>query len=100
MGAAIRHSVCDCKRSKMAVPSSYHPDYARLTVYLQARQEQQITLTFTQIEQAILLGLLPYGACTQGSWWSNTLSSRQPQNRGWLDAGWRVAVRDQLAETV
>jgi hypothetical protein len=46
---------------------SYHPDYARLAAYLTARDEQQVTLTFAQLEQAILLAPLPYGARSQTS---------------------------------
>jgi hypothetical protein len=81
-------------------PSSYHPDYSRLTAYLAARHEQQITLTFTQLEQAILLAPLPYGARRQGSWWTNRLSRLVPHNRAWLDAGWRVASTDRIGEAV
>jgi hypothetical protein len=81
-------------------PGPYHPDYSRLTAYLSARHEQRITLTFTQLEQAILLAPLPYGARSQGSWWSNTPSHRVPHNRAWLDAGWRVAAVDRLGGTV
>jgi hypothetical protein len=84
----------------MTASGPYHPDYARLTAYLRAQDAQQITLTFTQVEQAILLAPLPLGARRQVTWWSNTPSSRLPQNRGWLDAGWRVVTRDQIAETV
>src|SRR5689334_15895426 len=41
--------------SKMATreASSHHPDYARLTAYLQERQEQRVSLTFTHLEQEI-----------------------------------------------
>jgi hypothetical protein len=83
-----------------ASANSYHPDYRRLTVYLRARDEQQITLTFAQLEQAILLGMLPYGARAQQSWWSNLPQRRRPHNRAWLDAGWRVASVDKVVETV
>ena len=83
-----------------AQPQGYHPDYAQLTAYLKRRRRRQITLSFTELEQSILLGPLPYGARAQASWWSNTPSRMMHQNRGWLDAGWRVAARDQLAETV
>jgi hypothetical protein len=81
------------------VPSR-HPDYARLTAYLRARHERWITLTFTQLEQAILLGLLPYGARARTSWWSNTQSRLVPQNWAWGDAGWRVGAVYRAAETV
>jgi hypothetical protein len=81
-------------------PGSYHPDYNRLTAYLTARHESRITLTFTLLEQAILLAPLPYGARSQTSWWSNTPSRRVPHNRAWLDAGWRVAFVDRLGGTV
>jgi len=84
----------------LPVPSSYHPEYARLTAYLAARDEQQITLTFTQLEQAILLAPLPYGARRQTNWWSNTPSRLVPHNRAWLRAGWRVASVDRTSGTV
>jgi hypothetical protein len=83
-----------------ADPASYHPDYARLTAYLAARHEQRITLSFTQLEQAILLAPLPYGARSQYSWWSNTPSRRVSHNRAWLDVGWRVAAVDRVAGMV
>jgi hypothetical protein len=81
-------------------PGPYHPDYSRLTAYLTARQEQRIILTFTQLEQAILLAPLPYGARGRASWWSNVPNRGTPWNRAWLDAGWRVAFVDRIAETV
>jgi hypothetical protein len=83
-----------------AGPGSYHPDYSRLTAYLAARHEPRITLTFTQLEQAILLAPLPYGARSQHNWWSNTPSRRVPHNHVWLDVGWRVASVNRIAETV
>jgi hypothetical protein len=45
---------------------SHHPDYGRLTAYMTASKEQRSTLTFTRLEQAILLGPLPYGTPGQG----------------------------------
>jgi len=51
----------------LPVVSSYHPDYARLTAYLAACEEQQITLTFAQLEQAILRAPLPYSGVHE-SW--------------------------------
>jgi hypothetical protein len=83
-----------------AGPGSYHPDYSRLTVYLAARHEQRISLTFAQLEQAILLAPLPYGARARGSWWSNVPNRRTPWNHAWLDAGWRVVSVNRVTETV
>ena len=74
---------------------SYHPDYARLTTYLTACEEQQVTLTFAQLERAILLALLPYGARGQSSWWSNLPGRHTPWNHAWLDVGWRAASVDR-----
>jgi hypothetical protein len=79
---------------------SYSPDYGRLTAYLAVCHEPQVTLTFTQLEQAILLGMLPYGARRRSSWWSNAPSRQVPHNRAWLDAGWRVVSVNRIAETV
>jgi hypothetical protein len=81
-------------------PSFNDPDYGRLTAYLAARKQQRITLTFTQLEQGILLGALPSGARASSSWWSNTVSDLSPQNRAWLDVGWRVAAFNRIVEMV
>jgi hypothetical protein len=59
-----------------------------------------VTLTLTELQQAILCGLLPWGAWRQSSWWSNTAVRSRPQNRAWLDAGWRVASFARDLETV
>jgi hypothetical protein len=85
---------------RAAGPGSYHPHGGRLTAYLIARQEQRITLTFTQLEQAILLGVPPWGVPRQGNWWSNTPSRLVPHYRAWLDAGWPVASVDRKNWTV
>jgi hypothetical protein len=86
----------------MSPPSkrSHHPDYGRLTVYLKRRRRPRITLTFAQLEQEILLDMLPWGARRQGSWWSKIPSRMVPHNWAWLDAGWRVASTDRTGETV
>jgi hypothetical protein len=79
---------------------AYHPNYARLTAYLSARDEPRIMLTFTELEQAILCAPLPYGARCQSSWWSNTPNCRRPWNYAWLDIGWRVVSADRLSGIV
>jgi hypothetical protein len=86
----------------MPAPSSksHHPEYGRLTAYLAACKEPRITLSFSQLEQEILLGLLPWAARTAPGWWSNTPTPYKPQSRAWLDAGWRVATANRIAETV
>jgi hypothetical protein len=81
-------------------PKSHHPDYSRLTAYLQACQEQSVTLTFTQLEQEILFGMLPYGARIYPRWWSNAPHRRIHQNRAWLGAEWRAASVDLPGEMV
>jgi hypothetical protein len=81
---------------------SHHPDYGRLTAYLRGCQQPRITLTFTQLEQEILLGMLPWAARVYSVWWTNVVPivSSRPQTHAWLDAGWRVAAADQAAGTV
>jgi hypothetical protein len=79
---------------------AYHPNYARLTAYLAARDEQRITLTFADLEQMILLAPLPYGARGQVGWWSNAPNRRRPWNHAWLEAGWRVTSADRLSGVV
>jgi len=79
---------------------SHHPDYGRLTAYLQNIPEERVTLTLSQIESEVILGTLPYWARINRGWWSNTPRSRAPQNAAWLSAGWRVISIDPLAGVV
>jgi hypothetical protein len=89
------------QRARPYLPDRAHrPDYGRLTVYLKRRRRQRITLTFTHLEQVILLGMLPWGARRQDSWWSNTAMTQRPQHHAWLDAGWRVEACDRVSEIV
>jgi hypothetical protein len=59
-------------------------------------------LSFTQLEQEILLGMLPWAARAYQGWWSNAepIISSRPQAHAWLDVGWRVAAVDRIGETV
>jgi hypothetical protein len=54
-------------------------------------------MTFTQLEQDILRGMLPWAARVYASWWSNAvlIIFTRPQAHAWLDAGWRVASVDR-----
>jgi DNA-binding XRE family transcriptional regulator len=64
--------------------SKYHP----LQIYLRERGLDEVTLTFTQIEQ-VLGTPLPEGARIDASWWGNRLRS-SAQAAAWLAAGYRV----------
>jgi hypothetical protein len=61
---------------------SHHPDYGRLTAYLRRRRQPCITLTFAQLEEEILLGLLPWAARVYPGWWSNALLIQTPSELG------------------
>lgn len=52
----------------------------------------RITLSYKEIEE-ILGTSLPPSAYEHSEWWDNNTGSR-PQNRAWLDAGWKVVKRD------
>lgn len=68
--------------------SKYHP----LFTYLRERGQDEVTLTFAQIEK-ILGKPLPEGALIERGWWSNRRRS-SPQARAWLDAGYKVMTVD------
>ncbi|MFN4293766.1 MAG: helix-turn-helix domain-containing protein [Thermoflexales bacterium] len=68
--------------------SKYYPLFA----YLHERDQDEVTLTFAQIEK-ILGKPLPEGARIERGWWSNRRSA-SPQAKAWLDAGYKVAAVD------
>ena len=64
--------------------------YDPLKEYLEGSQGPELVLTFTEIE-SILNRELPPAAkkpTTYQAWWAN---SKLPQQKAWMDTGWRVA---------
>ena len=56
---------------------------------------EELTFSFTQIEQ-ILGTPLPASAYQHQAWWANPSTPDQhPHAQSWLTAGWRVAGLDQ-----
>ena len=74
--------------------SKYYP----LQVYLQQAVDDELTLTFTQIER-IIGDRLPHSARTQRTWWSNR-GRGAVQATAWMGAGYHVAELDLDAEAV
>ena len=65
-----------------SLPDPYEP----LRRYLAAQSGEDLTLTFTDIEQ--LLGTPVPEDAWRRTWWANT--PEVPQARAWLRAGWQV----------
>ena len=63
--------------------------YAPLALYLEGVQQDQVQLTFQEIER-ILGDSLPASARQWRSWWAND-TTRHPHAQEWLTVGWRVA---------
>ena len=71
--------------------TKYHP----LHVHLQQSDQDELTLTLSQIE-TLLDGELPASARTHRAWWSNR-GEGSVQAAAWMGAGYHVAAID-LAE--
>ena len=93
---------------RTAIPSPYAepvrdyrplPDYARLAAHLASLPGPGVTLTLAQVEE-IAGGPLPLAARIVTRWWNYAPGARNPQGRGWVDAGWRVEQVDLHAGTV
>lgn len=78
----------------MKASSKYRP----LLDYLRRSQQQQIELTFGDIEQ-ILGSPLPQSARQQRAWWSNR-SKGAVQASAWMEADYLVETLDLAAERV
>lgn len=63
--------------------------YAPLALYLEGVQQDQVQLTFQDIER-IIADSLPASARQWRSWWAND-TTRHPHAQEWLTVGWRVA---------
>lgn len=56
------------------------------------RSQEDVTLTFTFIEQ-VLNDSLPASAQEQ-AWWGNQQQGTQVESIAWMDAGWMVDIVD------
>src|SRR5947209_6056830 len=88
------------KRAAVLKPDSV---YQPLKVFLAGRpnDEEQITLTFSEIED--LLGRpLPPGAYASRAFWANNANpgSVSVQAMAWQEAGWRVCRVTRIQQTV
>lgn len=65
--------------------------YTPLEHYLTALQtsQQDITLSFDQIER-ILIDKLPPSAFKYQAWWGNQKKGSHVEAHAWMDAGWKV----------
>ena len=72
--------------------------YAALGDYLDTQTDNEVSLSFEQIEE-ILQGRLPESASVYDAWWSNSpLAGRH--NYVWLTRGWETSGLDRKAGTV
>jgi hypothetical protein len=71
--------------------------YAPLREYLAAATDEEMTLTFGEIE-AVMGDVLPPSAHVSRSWWSSTVHA--PHYDSWYQAGWRVAAVDLRTQLV
>ena len=62
--------------------------YDPLREFLRSLEQDEITLSFTEIED-IIAAPLPPSARRHRAWWTNNDS--MPQARAWLGAGWKVS---------
>jgi len=72
--------------------------YGPLHVYLRRRGEEEVTLTFAEIE-ALIGGRLPASARTQRAWWSNRKQGAV-QAEAWMGAGYHAESLDLVREQV
>lgn len=72
--------------------------YAALGDYLDAQTDNEIDLSFEQIEE-ILRGCLPESASIYDAWWSNSPVAGR-HNDVWLSRGWETAGLNRNARTV
>ena len=68
--------------------SKYHPLYD----YLRSHEQDEVTLTFNQIEK-LVGGPLPEGAKIERGWWGNRKTG-SAQALAWLKAGFKVKALD------
>lgn len=65
--------------------------YERLTTFLKRQLANEIRLTFADLQDANVVGIvLPSSTRTHRQWWDNQESSAGRQCQAWLSAGWSV----------
>jgi hypothetical protein len=74
------------------------PIYQPITLYLAARPEEQITLTFPKVEE-ILGRKLPPTAFNNDTWWTNNPTGHS-QAKAWLAAGFEMTDLDRQMQVV
>ena len=72
--------------------------YAALGDYLDTQTDNEVSLSFEQIEE-ILRGRLPESASVYDAWWSNSPVAGR-HNDVWLTRGWETSGLDRKAGTV
>jgi hypothetical protein len=73
--------------------------YEPLTAFLKAKAEDEVPMTFDQIEQVIVRKLPPSALKEGNAWWSNN-PARHSQAVAWLGAGFEAVSVDRRARTV
>lgn len=74
------------------------PKYGALTRYLAGLPQQEVRLSFDEIEK-VLERKLPQSARSHRAWWSNN-SNNSTMTKAWLDAGWRSEQVDMANESL
>jgi hypothetical protein len=76
--------------------NKYHGKYSPLKDYLRAAEDDEIELSFSEIEE-ILGFTLPSSAHKYSAWWSN---GGQSHSHAWLDVGWKVEDSNFADQTI
>lgn len=63
--------------------------YSNLTDHLKFSKQDEITLTFSQIEE-IIGDKLPASANKYRQWWANNASVNSRQCKAWLEVGYKT----------
>ncbi|CAN7590251.1 DUF7662 domain-containing protein [Bosea sp. LjRoot237] len=72
--------------------------YGALARYLSNLPQQEVRLSFDEIEK-VLEAKLPTSARSHRAWWSNN-SDNSVMTKAWLDAGWRSEQVDMANESL
>jgi hypothetical protein len=81
----------------LEVSGEISPKYERLAQWLLQQKNDNVRITFAQIEKELKRSL-PDSARTQRAWWANTLTHSQAT--AWMALGWRVSSIDLDDEIV
>jgi hypothetical protein len=89
--AAVELKIGD-KPPKLAANRLLVTNYDRLSEFLKGRSDEQVTLSFDDIER-LLNATLPPSARKYAAWWSSNMrrgDQTHVQARAWMDAGWKA----------